>query len=210
MQKLNTALIIVLLILVGYLFFSSSTASPETEVTETDLVEESVDEAEIDERIGVGKIAFINLDTLNAQYEFLEDNLAELRTEQGKSERRMANKVRKAEEEYMQLQEDARFMTEAEIQQAQVSLQNKQIELQEYQDRLANDLLKLEASMQEVLSGNIMSMVEEVNLKYGYDYVLAKSAGGGILIGNDAYDITTEVIDGLNSKYQAEQAAPEE
>jgi outer membrane protein len=207
MQKLNTALSIVLLVLVGYLLidkFSGKDTQEEPEVVEAFATEE------LDDRIGVGQIAFINLDTLNANYKFLEDKLAELRTEQGKSERRMANKVKRAEEEYMQLQEDARYMTPSQMEEAQIKLQNSQLELQDYQERLANDLMKLEASMQEVLNDNIMGMVDEVNSKYGYDYILAKSSGGGILHGNEAFDITSEILDGLNASYAAEQEASEE
>jgi outer membrane protein len=206
MQKLNTALTIILLLLVGYLLFDKFSSSDKEEDTVTEVAEVlEVDPAA--ELSGEGKIAFINIDTINTNYTFLNDKLKVLRDEQSRSERRMTNKLKKAEDEFMKLQQEAKYMTPSQMEEAERKIQASQQELEAYEKRLASDLYELETSIQKDLNDRIMATVKSINAQFGYDYVLAKSAGGGILIGKESYDLTDEVLNSLNSTYAAELAA---
>jgi Skp family chaperone for outer membrane proteins len=46
----------------------------------------------------------------------------------------------------------------------------------------------------------------EFNAEHGYQYILAKQFPGPILFSDSTLDITTDVIAGLNAKYNAEKA----
>ncbi|NNC83140.1 MAG: OmpH family outer membrane protein [Flavobacteriales bacterium] len=204
MQKINTALIIIALLISGYLLvdrMKGSTAEDPTQEVSVEPIEEG------ETLPGEGKIAYINIDSININFTYLDDKLKVLKEETSRSERRMANRMRKAEEEYMKLQEEARYMTPSQMQEAEQKIQQSQMDLQAYQEKLTSDLIKLETEIQEDLNERIMGVVEDINAKYGYDYILAKSAGGGILIGNESYEITQEVIEMLNQRYAEELAA---
>lgn len=206
MQKLNTALSAILLIAVAYLLIDKFSSSENEAEVATEV--EEVKEAESNSGLsGEGKTAYINIDSINSNYNFLNDKLKVLRDEQSRSERRMTNKLKKAEDEFMKLQQEAKYMTPSQMEEAERKIQASQQELESYEKRLANDLYELESSIQKELNDRIMETVESVNSNYGYDYVLAKSAGGGILIGKESYDLTDEVLNSLNSAYAAELAA---
>ncbi|NND94569.1 MAG: OmpH family outer membrane protein [Flavobacteriales bacterium] len=205
MQKFNTILSVILLLVVGYLLVDRF-KTQEVPVEEKIEEEPSTDDNEIG-LSGEGKIAYIDIDSINAKYVFLEDKLKVLRDEQSRSERRMTNKLKKAEDEFIKLQEEARYMTPSQMQEAEQKIQASQQELESYEKRLANDLYELESSIQNDLNDRIMRAVNSTNAKYGFDYVLAKSSGGGILIGKESYNLTNEVLETLNSDYTAELAA---
>ncbi|MFO7574502.1 MAG: hypothetical protein R6W67_05045 [Bacteroidales bacterium] len=53
----------------------------------------------------------------------------------------------------------------------------------------------------------ITTYLEGMKEEYNFQYVLGQSFGGPILYGDNALDITSLVLDGLNKKYLAEKAA---
>lgn len=150
------------------------------------------------------KVAFIYGDTVNAQYHFLIDAQDELEKEQGVIEQRINRKLRKAEERAMELQKQAPTMTQMQVQEAQLELQNLDIEIQQFQERLATDFRKREVELQEEYTDRVNKLLEEYNSDGTYDMILNFQPGGNLLWIKDSYDITDEVLTKLNEQYDAD------
>ena len=48
----------------------------------------------------------------------------------------------------------------------------------------------------------LYDFIERYSKENGYDYVFSRGFGGEMLYGNDMYDLTDEVIEGLNREYK--------
>lgn len=207
MQKINTILLVILFLAVGYLLIDkfSETSSSSSDIESSEVKEEIIDEA-IDDRPGVGKIAYVNLDSLNAQFTFLSDKLDLMQDEQIRQQKKFEGQAKKVEQRYLALQEEAYTMTQDQLLAAQTEMEQAQAQLQSSQGRITQELLALETSIQTELDERINAELERVNEKYGYDYILAKATGSGVLLTSDQFDITKEVLEGLNASYEVEKA----
>ncbi len=89
---------------------------------------------------------------------------------------------KKAQEEYALLQQKAQFIG----QQLQQEEQQLQAQGQTEIDSLVN---------------NIKKEIESYGQANGYTYILGKGEGGSVLYGNEAKDLTQEILKLLNEKY---------
>lgn len=204
MQKINTILLVILLVAVGYLLVDKFSTQRDG-TSESEVVELTDDTEVIDALSGEGQIAYVNLDTLNARFSFLTDKLDLMQKEQLRHKKNFERQARKAEERYLTLQEDAYKMTQDQLAAAQTEMENAQIQLQSSQERITKELLALETSIQTELDERIDVELDKINAKYGFDYILAKAAGSGVLQAKSDFDITAEVLTGLNQAYEAEK-----
>ncbi|MCZ4407504.1 OmpH family outer membrane protein [Cryomorphaceae bacterium 1068] len=164
----------------------------------------AVDSAKIEVEVSGLKVAFIYGDTVNTKYRFLMDAQDELEKEQRVIEERINRKLQKAEQRAMELQKQAPTMTQMQVQEAQLELQNLDIEIQQFQERLATDFRKREVELQVEYTGRVNKMLEEYNSDGTYDMILNFQPGGNLLWIKDSYDITDEVLQKLNDQYDAD------
>lgn len=205
MQKINTILLILLLLAVGYLLIDRF-SNPSENADEAIEVVEEVSTEVADQRPGVGQIAFVDLDSLNAHFDFLKDKLDLMQSEQSRQQKSFERQAKKVEERYMSLQEDAYKMTQDQLVAAETEMQQAQVQLQSSQERITKELIALETSIQKELNERIDAELEKFNEIHGYDYILAKSAGGGVLTTKDQFDVTQPILEALNATYAADNS----
>lgn len=178
--------------------------------------EEPIDNAEVptsdsipEENLGL-RVAFIYGDTINEKYNFLIDAQDELEKEQKVIEERINRKLRKAENRAMELQKQAATMTQLQVQEAQLELQNLDIEIQQFQEKLATEFRKREIELQNEYTERVDKMLDEYNKEGLYDIILNFQVGGNLLWIKDKFDITQEVLIKLNDQYEADLSSPSE
>jgi len=152
------------------------------------------------------KIAFFYGDSINEKYDFLQEANDELDQEEKTIQERLERKMRKAEQRAAELQQQAPTMTQMQMQEAQLELQNLDLEYQRFQEKLTSDFRKREIELRDEYIQRVDSFLDEYNLEHNYDFILNYQRGGNLIWANDAYDITQEVIEGLNKAYAAELA----
>ena len=190
LSKISIAINIILLIAVVNLYVKTCDNSAEEEAK----VEVSTSDKPM-------KIAYIDTDSLNVNYEYVKDITEELNKEIAKKERRMERKTSKLQNEFNQLQRMSPNMTPQQLQAAQQRAVEMEREMQNLQNDLSIELNEEQAEMQIKLIGKIDSFMSRYNETEQYDYILKKFAGSEILIANDAYDITDTIISLLNEDY---------
>ncbi len=157
------------------------------------------------------KIAYVEIDTLMSQYQFCKD-YTELANIEGENiQRTLTGKQRTLEQHAAAMQkkyESNGFTSQEEVARAQQSLQAEQQALQELSERLQSSFLEEQNKYNEEMHDSIQNFLKEYNKSKKYDFIMAK-AGDNMLMANAKYDITKEVIKGLNKRYKVKPEVAE-
>ncbi len=147
-------------------------------------------------------IVFVNTDSLLTNYDFYKDAQKEFENKGYRLQVDLGNKERELQNEIKAIQQRAGAMTQAELQAADMTLQKKGAELQQYSQQKQTELGLEQAKKNEELYNNIYEYINKVNSGNNYQFVLGYSrVGGGILFANPDVEVTESIIEGLNKDY---------
>ncbi|MGB3180852.1 MAG: OmpH family outer membrane protein [Cyclobacteriaceae bacterium] len=149
------------------------------------------------------RVAYINSDSLLKHYDYMEEVTAELEETRGKLENEYKNRAEGLQQEITNFQRTMNSMTMAQAKAVQEDLVQKQQNLARYQENLGQQLMQEEASKQNELYDRVATYLEEFGTENNLELVLTYTKGSGVLFASDSLDITTAVIDGLNSEYNS-------
>ena len=93
------------------------------------------------------------------------------------------------------------FTSREQAESQQAAIQRQQQSLQELQGRLENELASETAKYNEALRDSLMHFLDAYNKDKQYDLILTKQ-GDNILYAAKRFDITKDVINGLNKRYK--------
>ena len=157
------------------------------------------------------RIAYIEVDTLMSQYQFCKDYNLLLNQKGENAQKVLADKQRALQAHANSLQkkyESNGFTTRDELERAQNQLAREQQDLAELEQRLMNELASEQANLTAEMRDSIQAFLRTYNKTKKYDYILSRS-GDNILMANPRYDITDEVVRGLNKRYKAKPEVKE-
>lgn len=152
---------------------------------------------------GGQKIAYVEIDSIMTQYKMCIDKKAELEKQGTNIENTLAGKQKSLESAAAKFQQDiqANKYTQQQAQNVQAGLQRQGADLQELQQRLTSEFAASQEEFNKTLQDSIHNFIARYNKQKGYTYILTKS-GDNILYADKAYDVTKEVIEGLNKEYK--------
>ena len=196
MKNFNYIINGVLALAVVILFVLQFTGKKESGVTKTFTAEESAS--------GLLPIAYVNVDSLLLNYNYSKDLNEIIIKKQENSRASVNQKLRSLQTEMQDFQrkvENNAFLTRERAEQEQARLMKKQQELQDFDNRLAQELVSEQQRLNEQLRDTLVSQLRVYNKDKGYQVILSNTMGDNILLAGDAYDITKEVIEYLNKNY---------
>lgn len=160
---------------------------------------------QVQETTGGLKIAYVEIDSLMAGYQLCKD-YTEIGNIEGENiQRTLAQKQRALQQRMANMQqkyESNGFSSQEELQRAQASLQKDQQELEELGARLTASFQEQQQKYNDEMRDSIQRFLKVYNKQKNYDYILSK-AGDNMLYANAKYDITRDVLRGLNKRYKA-------
>lgn len=189
--NISLILNIVLLAAVGHLYYlNSKKAQPAEQVIMPTAGNPGV------------RVAHVNADTLDAQYEWLKGQKAAIEQRVKSAENTLGNKKEKLMKdlEAFQTKYQSGTMTEADAKAQYEGLMQRQQRLAEEEGQLSKQLGEEQKKAFENLYANVESQLKTLSSQIGYDYILSYSRGGPILLANDSLDITKQVLTLLNAK----------
>ncbi|WP_341834987.1 OmpH family outer membrane protein [Chitinophaga pollutisoli] len=149
---------------------------------------------------GVQKLAYVDIDSLEAHYDYFKDKKAELDRKKEAAQNEIAGRERALQNELQSLQQQAPTMTQAQGQAAEASLQRKAQQHEANRQNLIAQLQTQEAQFSEDLQKRLEETIKTVNGNR-YAFIFSYRAGASnILYKDEAYDITDEVIKALNQE----------
>ena len=154
-------------------------------------------------------VAFVNGDSLNTKYNFIVEKSRDLDQKMTAAEERVKKEYAPRQAQYeqnMRYAQEHPDMSQTEAAALQQDMERLQIEMDEIQQREVGVLQKKEAQLQEELLSRVNQYLAKFTKERGIDYVINKQSEFQVLLfGNADYDITSEVIAGLNAEYAAEK-----
>ena len=158
------------------------------------------------------KIAYVEVDSIMTQYTFAKEYSALLEKKGQNIQATLAQKqqnLQAAAANFQQkIQQNALTREQAEAIQAGLQKQSNDVGLQQ---RLSNEFAAEQAKYNNALHDSIAHYLAAYNKDKKYSIILSKS-GDNLLYADKAYDITNEVINGLNKAYKgklkSDTAAP--
>jgi outer membrane protein len=149
------------------------------------------------------KVAYVNMDTLEARCELLKANRDEFkhRQEQMESELQQSYQQMQSDAQEVQKKAEANTLTQTEYENAQKRLSQQQQSLKSREQALSEQLAKAQDDFNKDLKNRLDMFLEEYNKSHNYDYILSYAyAGSPLLYVNKQYDITKDVVDGMNEQ----------
>lgn len=190
---LNGILLVAVLVLY-VLFFTNKKG--ETGITETSLP--------ISANIEPGSIAFVEFDSILANYDMFLDLQEVLIEKQRNSEAELNSKSsswEKSAGEY-QNQMSKGLITRTQAAEVEAQLYQDQQNILKLRDDMSMELAEEKQVMDRKVMYAILEYLEEYNKGKSYQYIISKSFGGPLLFAETGSDITSEVLVGLNEEYK--------
>lgn len=150
------------------------------------------------------KIAYVEVDSLVSQYEFCKEYTMILQKKSNNARATLEQKgqaLQSAAESFQQKLNNNGFTSREQAEGVQANLQRQQANLQELQGRLSRELDDETAKYNKALLDSVQHFLARYNKTKKYDMIIQK-AGNNILIADKRYDITADVVAGLNKAYK--------
>lgn len=150
------------------------------------------------------KIAYVEIDSLLTKYNFWNDLNEQMIKKEENSRTTLNEKGKKLEAEAREFERKIQnngFATRERAEQEQARLLKQQQELQQLQQKLGEELAAENQKNSLQMRDSINSFLKEYNKVKGYDLIISNTGFDNLLYANPAYNITNEIVEGLNARY---------
>jgi outer membrane protein len=153
------------------------------------------------------KIAYVEMDSIQSQYQFCKDMEPTLEKQAQNSRNTLAQKQQSLQTAAAKFQQDLQNnkYTQAQAEQVNAGLQKQNGDLQALGQRLDTELANKQQEYLTAVNDSLQHFLEQYNKSKKYAFIVTKA---GLLYADKAYDITKEVVAGLNKAYKGLGAKP--
>lgn len=151
-----------------------------------------------------GQIAYFDMDSVEQHYQFIKDARDEIK----KAEESISGELNGMKKGYMgrvqQLQSQAPTMSQQDGERAQAEINQMQVNLQQREAKLTQELQEKQFKMMKDINEKIADFLKGYNADRKYAYIISRSPGDFVYYADSAFNITKDVIEGLNKTYKAQ------
>ena len=150
------------------------------------------------------KIAYVEIDSLLTKYNFWNDLNEQMIKKEENIRTTLNEKGKKLESEAKEFERKVQnngFISRERAEQEQMRLVKQQQELQQLQQKLSEELAMENQKNSLQLRDSINSFLKIYNKNKGYDLIISNSGFDNLLYANPAFNITNEIVEGLNARY---------
>lgn len=148
------------------------------------------------------RIAYIEMDSVQNEYDYFKAVRNGLLSRQQDYARQLSGLEKALNDKYNSLQSKGSSMNQEEIAKGQQSLADLQSNLREKKQYFDQSLQEESVRKLQVVKNKIEDFLKEYNKQKKYAYILGNSDESFIYYKDSAYNITSEVIRGLNEAYR--------
>jgi outer membrane protein len=148
-----------------------------------------------------GKTVWVHIDSLTKEAEKAEKSFS-VKAE-GFQKRYLAT-----QKEVYDIQQRAQSIPPVEMQALEAkykakvdALAKEEAQLNEQRAKANDELNKRLADIDKDLVNRVNTLIEKISKEKGYDYILMKGGGAGVLYGKKELDVTQEILKALNEEY---------
>ena len=148
-------------------------------------------------------VAYLNVDSILANYSFAIEASEKLMSKQEDARLKMNTKLRTFQNEVADFQrklQNNAFLSRERAEKEQQRLAKKEQELQELEAKLTQDIMLENQKLNMQLADSLTNFLQVFNADGRYHVILSNNAKDNVLMAAEQYDITAEVIAGMNAR----------
>ena len=149
------------------------------------------------------KIAYILTDSVIANYEFFKKRSGEITEKGRKFESELGTRAKGFEQEVANFQQTATTMTMNQAKAKEEDLVKKERNLMTYRDNLMQELSADESKLYSDVYDQIQIFLTEYAEDKDLEFIFSNTRGGAIWYSKKGFDITDEVTEALNKKFNS-------
>jgi outer membrane protein len=197
MKNISTILSVIALVAAGVVFFVQN-----REIGQLKKQTQAVKPAGGSGGGGNFKIAYFDLDTLQARYEYMKDVKNQASDQENKINQDLASLDRKNQQQIEAWRQKGNAMTQAEAEDANRKYQDMQQEFASHKQEQEQKLYKFEEEKRTEIRKRVEDFIREYNRQKNFSYIIAYDANSFIYNKDTLYNITNDLVEGLNAEYK--------
>jgi outer membrane protein len=158
--------------------------------------------------LGDLKIAYIHSDSVLKNYAYFTAATEKLQAKGKRLEMELQGRAQTLQAEIESYQRNAGTLTQNQARAVEEDLGKKRQNLQMYQESLYQELQQDQDKGTKDLYDRITSYLSTYGKEKGLQMVLKYNASSDLIFANQALDISSDVVKGLNEQYKIELASP--
>ena len=195
MKNISTILSVIALVLIGVLFYLHFNQDNSIRNSARNAVQKDSTDF---------RIAYFDIDSLQEHYQYFKDISGQVKSKENAIASELSNMQTSYQKKIREWQERGPNMTQAEGEAAQREYAQMQQRFEQRQLTLEQDLQKHKVDMMNDVRKKIEDYLKEYNKNKGYAFILSYEPGFMLYYKDSVYDITNDVITGLNSQYKSD------
>ncbi|MDR0430895.1 MAG: OmpH family outer membrane protein [Tannerellaceae bacterium] len=197
MKNINYVISGVLAVAIIILFIMQFAGKKETNTARATITPDG-------ETSGYLPVAYVDMDSLLLNYNYYNDLMEVIMKKQENSRaniNQQANRLQSEIQDFERKLQNNAFLTRERAEQEQQRLMRRQQELQELDNRLAKELMDEQQKLAEQLRDSLLSQLKIYNQERNFQIIFSSRSTDVILLADDAYNITNEILEHLNKSY---------
>lgn len=212
MKNISLALNAVMAVAIIILFYLQLSDKPTENTSETVKHEEVPTVSDVEEMItndsAVSKIGYINVDSLQMKYKLYDELKAQLEKKEKSYDAQLTAKSKEFQKKIEDFRKKAPNMTQFEGELKQKELAEEEEKLYQMRDDYAQRFEKEMIELNTQLYKSIKDYIKQHNELTKYDIIIGESQTRNFVLDfNKNIDITSDVVEGLNKKYNENKQA---
>ena len=148
-------------------------------------------------------VAYVNIDTVLSEYKLYQEMEQMFIQKQQKMEADLTSRSQNLEQRMADFQNKVKnyLITSTQAKQMQKELAQDQQRLMQLQSEMQGKLAQHEQSMMQQVYDSLRSFVDDYNAQKRYDLIISNQGSSSVLYGRPYMNITKDVLNGINSRY---------
>ena len=150
------------------------------------------------------KIAYVEIDTLLSKYNFcidLNEEMIKKSEDVRLTLNQKAKDLDKQKQEFQTKYQNNAYLSPERAQQEYNRIAKLEQELQELSNQLQSELMRENEKNSLQLRDSINAFLKEYNKSKGYSLIISNTGFDNLLYADSTYNITSEILEGLNARY---------
>jgi len=149
------------------------------------------------------KVAYVDLDSIQEKYVYYQEKMLEFDKKKEAADRDLNAAFQKIDNERLAFLKKGQSITQAEAENFQQMYQGKLQNLDQQKKVLENNIAEEGMKTMDELKKRMNDFIVEFNKQKQYSYIFSHSSAINFLFYKDtSYNITNEVVEGLNQAYK--------
>jgi outer membrane protein len=205
MSKSKFQILTISLVALATMFVSCAPSAEEAAKEESTAEEKKTAATFKIESGAVLPVAYVDMDSIIAKYNFAIDANDKLVNKYEDSQAKLNKKIKTFENDYknfLHKEQNNAFMSRERYEKEKERLIKKEQELQELSTQLSQEYMMENQKLVQQFNDSIDNFLKVYNADGRYHLIFRNTATDNIMLAAEEYNITDEVVDGLNARYK--------